>query len=53
MKMQKIAIFIKRSLKINILKVKHIVKFIVEIIAVIQVRDAEAEVLHRGTAHSI
>ena len=41
MKMQKFAIFLKKSLKINILKIKDIVKL--EIIFIIQVNT---EVLH-------
>ena len=41
MKMHKFAIFVKKSLKINILKIKNIVKL--EIIPITQVN---AEVLH-------
>ena len=41
-KMQKFVIFVKKSLKINILKIKNIVK--VEIIVIIQVNNTE--VLH-------
>ena len=41
MKMQKIAIFVKKKLKVNICKIKHIIKL--EIIVIIQ---GNIEVLH-------